>query len=753
MNKLNKNGLFSLLLVTLLFSCQTEQPQSNNQYVNKFIGTGLNGCVTPVASVPFGMVQIGADTHANSSGYHYDHTSLVGFSHVHKSGGGCGDFLDILFLPLPLNYKTDSLTELYSQYYQADFSHEKEWAEPGYYSVDLYNGDLNVELTASLRCGLQRYKYKSAGSVPVIIDLEYGSQGACTIQREHDVDTVFSASFEKVDDYTVRGYRLTNGWAPEQHVYFYTTFSSPIKECRLFLDNECVEETSALKGCNVKAILTFENPEKILDVKTGISAVDMKGAEDNHRKEAADKDFDSLKKEAAESWTPVLGQIEVETNDLKKKELFYTSLHNVMMYPMLFSDVDNRFRGSDSQVHQTDGFAYYGAVIGLWDTFRAACPLIAVLRPDVMEDYIRTALEHFRYAGQLPIWTLAGVETYQMTGIHSMPLITNAYMNGVRNFDTELAMRAMVESAMKDTCGYSMGYFIGLENYKKYGYVPCDMEMESVARTLEYAFDDWAIARFASLTNHPDICKEFRGRSLNYKNVIDPVTLLARGKTKDGLWRTPFYPLRSEHRSDDYCEGNAWQWTFFVPHDIDGLAKLMGGKDVLASRLDSLFTMDSSLEGETVSGDISGLIGQYAHGNEPGHHTIYMYNEVGQPHKTQKYVNEVLTTLYDTTPTGICGNEDTGQMSAWYVFSSLGFYPMDPVSGRYELGAPLFDRAVINLSSGRQFVITAENLSDKNIYVEKVWLNDRSLDRTYITFDELLNGGTLRFKMTDKVGL
>lgn len=753
MNKLNKNGLFSLLLVTLLFSCQTEQPQSNNQYVNKFIGTGLNGCVTPVASVPFGMVQIGADTHANSSGYHYDHTSLIGFSHVHKSGGGCGDFLDILFLPLPLNYKTDSLTELYSQYYQADFSHEKEWAEPGYYSVDLYNGDLNVELTASLRCGLQRYKYKSAGSVPVIIDLEYGSQGACTIQREHDVDTVFSASFEKVDDYTVRGYRLTNGWAPEQHVYFYTTFSSPIKECRLFLDNECVEETSALKGCNVKAILTFENPEKILDVKTGISAVDMKGAEDNHRKEAADKDFDSLKKEAAESWTPVLGQIEVETNDLKKKELFYTSLHNVMMYPMLFSDVDNRFRGSDSQVHQTDGFAYYGAVIGLWDTFRAACPLIAVLRPDVMEDYIRTALEHFRYAGQLPIWTLAGVETYQMTGIHSMPLITNAYMNGVRNFDTELAMRAMVESAMKDTCGYSMGYFVGLENYKKYGYVPCDMEMESVARTLEYAFDDWAIARFASLTNHPDICKEFRARSLNYKNVIDPVTLLARGKTKDGLWRTPFYPLRSEHRSDDYCEGNAWQWTFFVPHDIDGLAKLMGGKDVLASRLDSLFTMDSSLEGETVSGDISGLIGQYAHGNEPGHHTIYMYNEVGQPHKTQKYVNEVLTTLYDTTPTGICGNEDTGQMSAWYVFSSLGFYPMDPVSGRYELGAPLFDRAVINLSSGRQFVITAENLSDKNIYVEKVWLNDRSLNRTYITFDELLNGGRLRFKMTDKVGL
>lgn len=753
MNRINKNGWFSLLLALLLSACQTEQPQSNNQYVNKFIGTGLNGCVAPVASVPFGMVQIGADTHANSSGYHYDHTSIVGFSHIHKSGGGCGDFLDLLFLPLPLNYQTDNITELYSQYYQADFSHEKEWAEPGYYSVDLYNSDLNVELTASLRCGLQRYNYKSAGSVPVIIDLEYGSQGACTIQRNHDVDTVFSASFEKVDDYTVRGYRLTNGWAPEQHVYFYTTFSSPIKECRLFLDNEHVKETSVLKGRNVKAILIFENQGKILDVKTGVSAVDMKGAEDNYRKEIANKDFDSVRKDAAERWSPVLGQIEVETNDLKKKELFYTSLHNVMMYPMLFSDVDHRFRGPDSQVHQTDGFSYYGAVIGLWDTFRAACPLIAVLRPDVMEDYIRTALEHFKYAGQLPIWTLAGVETYQMTGIHSMPLITNAYMNGVRDFDTELAMQAMVESAMKDTCGYSMGYFVGLENYKKYGYVPCDMEMESVARTLEYAFDDWAIAQFASLTNHPDIYKEFRTRSLNYKNVIDPATLLARGKRKDGSWRTPFYPLRSEHRSDDYCEGNAWQWTFFVPHDINGLAEWLGGKEVLASRLDSLFTMHSSLEGETVSGDISGLIGQYAHGNEPGHHTIYMYNKVGQPHKTQKYVNEVLTTLYDTTPTGICGNEDTGQMSAWHVFSSLGFYPMDPVSGRYELGAPLFDRAVINLSSGKLFVITAENLSDKAIYVEKVWLNNHLLDRTYITFEELLNGGTLRFKMTDKAVL
>lgn len=751
MNKISIAGYLAFLLAVFLFSCKKEQPQSNNLYVNKFVGSGLNGCVAPVASVPFGMVQIGPDTHANSSGYHYDHTSIVGFSHVHKSGGGCGDFLDILFMPLPLNYNTDSITNLYSQYYQATFSHSKEEAEPGYYSVDLYGGDLKVELTASLRCGLQRYTYKSEGIAPVIIDLEYGSQGACTIQSEHNVDTVFAAAFEKVDDYTVRGYRLTNGWAPEQHVYFYTTFSSPIKECLLFSDNERVNGVPALKGRNVKAVLTFADQGKELDVKTGISAVDMNGAWNNLQAEVLNKDFTGIRREAATGWTSVLNQIEIETKDLKKKELFYTSLHNVMMYPMLFSDVDNRFRGPDRQVHQTDGFPYYGAVIGLWDTFRAACPLIAVLHPEVMKDYIRTALEHFNYAGQLPIWTLAGVETYQMTGIHSMPLITNAYMNGIRGFDTELAMQAMVESAMKDTCGYSMGYFVGLENYKKYGYVPCDLEMESVARTLEYAFDDWAIAQFASLTGHPQIYEQFYARSFNYENVIDTVTLFAKGKTKEGLWRSPFNPLRSEHRTDDYCEGNAWQWTFFVPHDVSGLAGLMGGEDILASRLDSLFTMSSSLEGETASGDISGLIGQYAHGNEPGHHTIYMYNKVGQPHKTQKYVNEVLTTLYDNTPTGICGNEDTGQMSAWYVFSSLGFYPMDPVSGRYELGAPLFDRALIHLPSGKQFVITAENLSEKNIYVKEVWLNDQLLDRTYITFEELLNGGTLLFKMTDKV--
>lgn len=735
-------GIVCVLLVT---GCK-ETDHSNNRYVNKWIGTASDGRVTPVASVPFGMMQIGADTRSCGSGYHYDDSSVLGFSHLHKSGGGCADFLDILFMPLPLNEAVDG-DRLYSKQYQAALSHQEEKAEPGYYSVNLYNKQLTVELTASRRCGIQRYRYTSGGVIPVVVDLNYGSECACTIQSEHDVDTVYISAFELVDSCTIRGYRFSNGWTPGQQVYFYSRFSSPIKTCALYVDDRRIAETSFAEGRNIKALLSFENECGELTVKTALSSVSMEGAAANLLTEVQDKAFEEVRQAAFESWSRVLGQIEVETDDPKKKELFYTSLHNVMLYPFLMSDVDNRFRGPDYQVHQTDGFDYYGGVVGLWDTFRAACPLLAMLNPEVTNDYVKTLLEHYKYAGQLPIWTLWGIENYQMTGIHSLPVITNAYLNGVRDFDTRLALEAMVTSAMKDTCGYSMGYFVGLENYKKYGYVPCDLEMESVARTLEYAFDDYALARFAEAVGAEQEAVRFMNRSSNYRNVIDPVTLLARGRTKDGGWRTPFDPLASSHRRDDYCEGNGWQWTFFVPHDVEGLASLLGGKKALEARLDTLFSMSSELRGDNVSGDITGLIGQYAHGNEPGHHTIYMYNRVGRPDKTQKYVNQVLTTLYDNTPAGICGNEDTGQMSAWYVFSSLGFYPMNPASGQYELGAPLFRKAVIRLASGKKLVIRADNLSDENIYVDKVYLNGQLLDRTYITFEEVQQGGELRFDM------
>lgn len=743
---MKKHLLYFILLSLLAVACQSEK-KDFNPYVDKFVGTGGNSRVSPVASVPFGMMQLAPDTRPSGSGYHYGDSTILGFSHLHKSGGGCADFLDILFLPLSAKTRTGDIQEIHSRDYQAPFSHATEQAAPGYYAADLYGGELTAELTATRRCGIQRYHYPSGDGSPVLIDLEYGSQCACTIEPEHDVDTVYASFIERVDSHTIRGFRISNGWAYNQHIYFYTTFSKPIATATLFVDNERKEGLDSAHGRNLKLLLTFEGEGSDLEVRTGISAVDMEGACQNLQTETQGKSFDIMKQEAERSWNDVLAQVEVETPNSKKKKLFYTSLHNVMLYPMLFSDTDHRFRGPDAQVHQTDGFDYYGAVFGLWDTFRAACPLAALLHPDKMEDYVKTALEHYKYAGQLPIWTLSGMETYQMVGIHSLPMITNCYLNGIRGFDEGKALEAMVTSAMKDTCGYSMGYFVGLENYKKYGYVPCDLEMEAVARTLEYAYDDHALARFASLTGNKEVADTFFQRSMNYRNVIDRETLLARGKDSRGEWRTPFYPLRSEHRRDDYCEGNAWQWTFFAPHDVAGLAEWMGGTKKLEQQMDSLFLMSSSLQGEVISGDITGLIGQYAHGNEPGHHTIYMYNRVGAPHKTQKYVHEVLTKLYNDTPEGICGNEDTGQMSAWYVFSSLGLYPMDPVSGQYELGTPSFEKATIHLPSGKDFVIRANQLTDANYLVEAVFLNGQKLDRTYITYDELLRGGELRFEM------
>ena len=733
-----------LLAWSLVGSCWAGD--SFSKYVNKWIGTGGDARVIPVASVPFGMMQLGPDTRSCGSGYHYDDSTILGFSHLHKNGGGCADFLDILFLPLSSQTDRERMDELHLHQLQAVFSHQDEKARPGYYSVLLYDGNLQVELTATRRCGIQRYRYASVGRKEVLLDLEHGSQCACTIQPEHDVDTVYYAAFEQVDAYTVRGCRHSNGWATGQQVYFYTRFSAPIKECRIYQDNRPVEGNQA-ECRNLRVLFSFGEEVTTLEVRTALSAVDWEGARANLEEETEPGDFDSFCEAAIDVWEAALGQIEVETSEAGQKELFYTSLHNVLMYPFLFSDVDFRFRGPDGEVHRTAGFDYYGGVVGLWDTFRAACPLTALLHPDVMSDYVKTALEHYRYQGQLPIWTLWGKETYQMIGIHSLPLITNCFLNGIRQFDTRLALEAMVASASKDTCGWSMGYFVGLKNYKKYGYVPCDLEMESVARTLEYAYDDYALARFAEQLGDSCTASAFYKRSKNYRNVIDPATLLARGRYADGRWRTPFDPLASVHRRDDYCEGNAWQWTFFVPHDVEGLAEWMGGKEVLTARLDSLFSQSSQLNGELVSGDISGLIGQYAHGNEPGHHTIYMYNRVGKPKRTQQYVHRVLTELYRNTPDGICGNEDTGQMSAWYVFSALGFYPLDPVSGRYELGTPLFPAATIHLPSGKDFRIETRNFRVGQPLVKQVYLNGKRLDRTYLTFGEVLQGGTLLVEM------
>jgi len=715
------------------------------------IGTGYDGRIAPVVSVPFGMLQLGADTRMNSSGYYFSDTSILGFSHVHKSGAGCGDFLDLLFVPLGERSLVAHQPILPQKPIVSRFSHNEERARPGHYSVYLKDFEVKAELTATQRCGFQKYTYKKGSTQAVMINLKYGSTGACTIVKEDSYDTVKMAHIEVVDQYTVKGYRISNGFAPEQHVYFFTRFSKAIKKADLYVNNQLIKDSVKAKGTDVKAVFYFEGgDDSVLLTKTAISAVGMDWAENNLTTEIPHWNFTAIIDQNQAHWDKELSKIKVEAKNIKQKEIFYSSLYFLMMYPMLYSDVDGRYRGPDHRIHESSGVPYYGQVVSIWDTFRGAIPLLTLIKPDIVNEYIQTFLMHYRIFGQLPINVLAGGETFQMLGLHSIPIIADSYFKGIRNYDVKLAFEAMKTSAMKDTSGFSMRYFVGLKNYKKYGYVPADLEMESVARTLEYAYDDWSLAQMAKMLQKKADYKYFLQRSQSYQNVFDAKTRMMRGRFSDASWRTPFDPFASNHRRDDYCEGNGWQWTFFVPHDVKGLAKLMGGKENLIGRLDTLFSLHSNISGENTSGDISGMIGQYAHGNEPSHHTAYMYTYLGQPWKTQYYIDKILNKLYDNTPEGLCGNDDTGQMSAWYVLSSLGFYPVRHGDGTYAIGKPLFEKAAIELSDGKKIQITARNLSRENIYIQSVTLNGKPYNKAYFNHYDLVNNGKIEFVMGNK---
>lgn len=717
-------------------------------YVNPFIGSGGNGNIIPCACVPSGMVQVGVDTRMENSGYMYNDKKILGISHIHKSGAGCGDFLDLLFQPIPEHILNQIPAKYPEGGFSSSFSHQDEKFSPGSYSVRLSDFGTDLSITATSRCAFHRYTFPKNGNNKVLIDLKYGSRGACTIVPNDPGDTVKISSFKRIDDYTIVGSRISNGWSPEQHVYFCARFSKPIKIINLFDHDILIQERAKLSGTNIKAILEFDSDDELL-VKVGLSPVDEDGARKNLDAEIPGWDFEKTTKEALAEWSANLSKFAIEDNDEQKKELFYSFVYNTIVYPMLYSDVDGRFRGPDHQIHPSFGSPYYAGVVGFWDTFRAACPLITILRPDVANDYVKTCLAHFDIFGQLPIWTLAGGETFQMIGLHSLPFIADCYTKGIRNYDTSKALNAMVTSANKDTCGFSMRYFVGLKNYKKYGYVPADLEMESVARTLEYAYDDWCIAQMAKQMGNDSIYQVFSQRSKNYKNVFDPSTGFMRGRFADGSWRVPFDPFESNHRRDDYCEGNAWQWTFFVPHDVPGLAKLMGGNKKLEARLDSLFNANSMISGENVSGDISGLIGQYAHGNEPSHHVAYLYDYINQPSKTQYYVREIMDKLFKNSPEGICGNDDTGQMSAWYVWSAMGFYPVRHGTGEYMVGTPLFKHLELTHEKGK-LVINAPGASSLNRYIKSLRLNGKKLNRNYLLHNEIFSGDTLlEFEMTD----
>ncbi|MEM9324463.1 MAG: GH92 family glycosyl hydrolase [Bacteroidota bacterium] len=728
------------LILLQLGACNevTEETDTATQpvthWVDPFIGTAAHGHTYPGAVLPFGMVQVSPDNGIEGwdwcSGYHYSDSVIIGFGHLHLSGTGIGDLTDIRLMPtirqVDLSTSAASRDDLdYRGYYK----HDLEQASPGLYEVSLVDQGIEVALTATLRSGLQRYRFPAgASSRSVVLDLAHDTNW----------DRPTEAMLEIVNDTLITGYRYSTGWAKDQRVYFAVTFSSPITSY-IAADSTALQDTQPLVGTRLKSVFDFGEVEgNNLLVRTGISSASVDGA----LKSLAESDglsFDEVAKQAELAWGQALQKITISSSNEALKRTFHTAMYHANLSPVTYSDPNQEYKGPNGEVNVSDGYTRYD-VFSLWDTFRAAHPLFTITQPDKINDMIQSLLAHYDEHGLLPVWSLLGNETNTMTGYHAIPVIADAYFKGFRGYDVEKAYEAMKASAMQDIRGVAF--------YKEYGYIPSDLEEESVTKNLEYAFDDWCIAQMASDLGKVEDADYFTTRAQSYQKIYDASSGFMRGKMSDGSWRSPFDPKRSEHRSNtDYTEGNAWQHTWFVPHDVPGLISVMGGNEDFVVKLDSLFSLDSEITGDNVSVDISGLIGQYAHGNEPSHHVAYLYNYAGMPWKTQAQVREILRTQYTDQPDGLCGNDDCGQMSAWYIFSALGFYPVNPALGAYDLGSPLFEKAEINLGDGRMFTVLANGVSDDNLYVQSVKLNGEPLRKTYILHEEVMSGGVIEFEM------
>jgi predicted alpha-1,2-mannosidase len=695
-----------VLFVILVTSCKINVNKNNQQdnfftnHVNPFIGTGGHGHTYPGATVPFGMLQVSPDNGISSwdwcSGYHYSDSIVAGFSHLHLSGTGIGDLADILFMPtnkkLDLTTKTTSRDQLP---YKSKYSHVNEKATPGAYQVFLEDPKINVELTSSQRTAFHKYTFAKNDKQSVVIDLGFAINW----------DKALKTSITVEDQFTISGYRYSIGWAKNQKVFFVAKFSKPITESVLLANKQIVTDKSA-EGENTAAQLFFEaNNNQELFVKVSLSSVSVANAKDNLDGEGSN--FEKTKTNAANIWNAALNKIEVETPVDSLKTIFYTAMFHTQVAPVAYSDKNGQFRREDDQIVTAKDYTAY-STLSLWDTFRAENPLLTLLAPKQTSDIVNSMLAYYDTKKILPVWTLYANETNTMTGYHSIPVIVDAYQKGIKGFDAEKAYQAMKTTMMQDERG--------LNFYKKYGYIPYNLLDESVTITLEYAYDDWCVAQMAKALGKTEDYQFFLNRSKAYQFLFDSKTGFMRGKSEDGKsWNEPFDPKHSNHREHtDYTEGNAWQHSWFVPHNVDDFIALHGSNEVFTKRLEQLFTESSEITGSNVSADISGLIGQYAHGNEPSHHIAYMFNHANQPWRTQYWVRHILDTQYNTTPNGLSGNEDCGQMSAWYVFSSMGLYPMNPASGEYEIGSPIFEKAKINLEGGKSFVIEAQNVSDKN---------------------------------------
>lgn len=742
-------GLF-LCSAWLMSGCSSRltSQQDYASYVNPFIGTGGHGHTYLGAVVPNGMIQPSPDTRIDGwdacSGYYYADSTINGFSHTHVSGTGCCDYGDVLLMPTvgrqeyhPLGKESQRLA------YASAFSHEREQAEPGYYSVFLDRYGVQAELTSTQRAAIHRYTFPATDEAGFILDLDY------SLQRQKNEDMCI----EVLSDTEIRGSKKTVYWAFDQYIHFYAKFSKPFTYT-LVTDSVKMGEGSALQP-TAKVLLNFSTKkgEQVL-VKVGVSAVDKDGAQRNVETEIPAWDFDAVRATARQSWNEYLSKIDIETEDADQRTMFYTALYHTGMQPNLFTDADGRYLGMDLKVHQNQTNEPLYTIFSLWDTFRAYHPLMTIIQPEMNQAFIRSLLQKQREGGIFPMWELAGNYTGTMIGYHAASLIADAYTKGYRDFDVEEAYRACLRAAEYDTTGIHcpalvLPHLMPQAKYwkNKIGYVPCDKDNEAVAKALEYAYDDWCISVLAKALGDTVNQQKYEAFAKGYQKYFDPTTRFMRGVDSKGNWREPFNPRSSNHRNDDYCEGTAWQWTWFVPHDVEGLVALMGGEEAFISKLDSLFTAESALEGELVSADISGLIGQYAHGNEPSHHITHFYNYVGQPWRTQELVDEVLHTLYANNPDGLSGNEDCGQMSAWYILNAMGFYQVCPGKPVYSIGRPLFHNSAIHLDNGKVFTIVVHNNSRVNKYVQKIALNGKELNAPFFTHNDIMQGGTLEITM------
>lgn len=736
MNK--KSLLFVPVLSLCLASCGSSQKgqemEDLTQFVDPRIGTGGHGHVFYGANVPYGFIQLGPTSIPQSwdwvSGYHVSDSTVIGFPHTHLSGTGIGDLHDINVMPVvgEVTYSRGDASS-YETGLWSYSDRSKEVVTPGYYRTHLSRYNVDVELTATKRVGFHKYTFLGNESPAIVFDMV---NGGCW-------DKTTEAVIRVVNDSTVSGYRYSKGWADDQRVFFRAEFSRKFDNVE-FIVNDSVKEGDMAKGAQLFARVNFAagNQEPVY-MKVALSPTSEEGAQLNMQTELSGWDFEKTIADAKAAWNKELNKVKVYTTDEASKKIFYTSLYHTLFAPSEFCDVNGDYYGADKQMHKDEGFVNY-TTFSLWDTYRAAQPLMTILHPEKMSDIINTMLHIHQQQGKLPVWHLMGCETNCMVGNPGVPVVADAILKDIKGFDTELAFKALKESSMLPERG--------MEHRFEYGFIPADKMTEAIAYDMEYAIADWAVAQAAQKLGKQEDYEYFLKRSKSYKNYFDASTGFMRGKMLDGSWRTPFSPYASSHREDDYCEGNAWQYTWLVPHDVEGLVECFGSKEAFVNKLDSLFLANGDM-GEASSPDISGLIGQYAHGNEPSHHTVYLYTLVGQPWKTADRIKEILHTMYTDQPDGLSGNEDVGQMSAWYILSSFGFYQVEPAGGKFVFGYPNFDKVEIAVPAGK-FVIERENKGQQNNYIQGIVFNGTEYKKPWIEYADIMKGGELKFLMGDE---